>query len=866
MGRDGELATIQRAIGGGGGNAGVVIVGDAGVGKTRLAREAVARAAGADDHTEWIIGTESARSLPLGAFTPVISRAMSDDLPNVRRLIDSYLPRQHRGRVVIGVDDAHLLDGLSAHVVHQLAQSCGVRLVVTVRAGGGEPDAVTALWKDGLLARLDLGPLSADGTIALVEQTLGGPVDSCSLRRFHKLTGGNALYLQQLVKDQVAAGRIRQVAGVWMWDGDVAVSQSLTDMVGRQLGELTAGSALVVDMLSQCEPLRVDVLCDLVCRDDLETAERMRLVTVERSPAGLMARLAHPLYGELRRATAGEMYFSGLRGTLAQRLARGPDRDIQATVRRALLTLESDLPPDAALYLQAARLAMMLLDPDTAQRFTAAAAECGAAEAAPMEATIALLAGRGGEADSALRRLSADGRDDSHHWATLLAANLIWMQGRPREAAAILDKLAESEESESEQRAREAVQACVDAVLGHCREATEKARAAIDSGSLTDIHAMLASIALVMGLGALGRTQDIAVVAQQAIERAGTSFQSSQMRFWLGGVYARACRLTGHIEECVESSRQLADSAREVPGLAYANLAFLLGHAELVRGAAGDAVKYLHEALAGVEKHGVTTGLHAASCFALAEAHAKLGQPEAAKEALEEARRCVPTDYVYMQTNLSLATGWTLAAGGALSDAVAEVRVAAKDALGRTQPTHELACLQAAIQWGDTTVAERVRELATALQLPLADLVARHAESLSTDDGPGLLAASADYAAIGDRVAAADAAGQAAIAFSRSGLGKRSRYAAAVAHQLADECGGLCTPALRHPAGALFTNRQREIVEFVVAGLSNREIADRLVMSVRSVEGHLYRACQRVGANSREELAAIIRAGPLGER
>jgi DNA-binding CsgD family transcriptional regulator len=44
--------------------------------------------------------------------------------------------------------------------------------------------------------------------------------------------------------------------------------------------------------------------------------------------------------------------------------------------------------------------------------------------------------------------------------------------------------------------------------------------------------------------------------------------------------------------------------------------------------------------------------------------------------------------------------------------------------------------------------------------------------------------------------------------------------------------------------------------------MSNKDIAKRLVMSVRSVEGHLYRACQRVGANSREELAAIIRKGP----
>ena len=58
------------------------------------------------------------------------------------------------------------------------------------------------------------------------------------------------------------------------------------------------------------------------------------------------------------------------------------------------------------------------------------------------------------------------------------------------------------------------------------------------------------------------------------------------------------------------------------------------------------------------------------------------------------------------------------------------------------------------------------------------------------------------------------------------------------------------------------TERQREIVELAVAGMSNKDIATKLFMSVRSVEGHLYRACQRVGANSREELAVIIKAGP----
>ena len=191
------------------------------------------------ERTKWIVGTESAHALPLGAFIGSLGEAMSDPLTNVRRVINSFVAQQRRGRVVVGVDDAHLLDGLSALVVHQLAQSGGARLVVTMRTGSEEPDAVTALWKDGLLARLDLEPLSAAATREVIESTLGGPVDARSAARFRKLTGGNALFLRQLLADQIAAGRMRKLAGVWMWDGDVAVSASLSDTVGRQMGRLS---------------------------------------------------------------------------------------------------------------------------------------------------------------------------------------------------------------------------------------------------------------------------------------------------------------------------------------------------------------------------------------------------------------------------------------------------------------------------------------------------------------------------------------------------------------------------------------------------------------------------------------------------
>ncbi len=862
-GRDNELAAIGRALSRASRYSGVVIVGAAGVGKTRLAREVLARAEASGERTHWIVGTQSARQLPLGVFTAYICDTMSGPVSDVRRVINSFIAQQRQGLVLIGVDDAHLLDAISAHVVHQLAQARGVRLVVTARTGGDEPDAITALWRDALLDRLDLQPLSASGTHRMIEDALGGPIDGRSAERFFKLTGGNALFLRQLLGDQVVAGAMRQVAGVWMWDERVAVSDSLGDMVGRQLRRLPPDVALLVDTLSQYEPLPVDVLCDLVPRHDLEVAEDMNLVTVERSGSKLMARLAHPLFGEVRRAAASEMYLSRIRGSLARRLGEDTDADMHTTVRRALLALESDLSPDPHLLLDAARFAMMLLDLDLSDRFATAAAEAGMSEAVGLRALSLTGRGHGDRAEAILAGIGVDD-PDGHRWATVRAANLIWNLGRPREASAILDGLASRPESAAARAERVAIESCIDAVMARCQIASEKARLALCSATLPDFHAMLASIALTMAAGASGRLDEVSDVVAQTINRAITSFQASPMRFWYGGVYARACRLSGRIDECVRSSKQLAESARDVPGIAYANLAFLLGHAELAQGNISAAVKLVHEALAGVEKDSSTTGLRAASCFALAEAHAKLGQPDAANAAISGAQECVPADYIFMQTGLAVARGWALAASGSRHDAISVAHAAGEDARKSNQPTHELTCLQVAAQWGDTSGATRARELAKELSLPLADAVARHTESLLTNDGEGLLVASAEYRALGDRAAAADVAAQASVAFSRGQQRNRSLRAAAVAQQLAAACGGLCTPALRNPMGQPLTDRQREITELVAAGLSNKEIAQRLVMSVRTVEGHVHRAYQRLGTQSREQLIAMLKAGSGG--
>ena len=55
--------------------------------------------------------------------------------------------------VLVVVDDARLLDNLSAFVLHQLVLRRSATVIATIRTGAPAPDAVTALWKDGLLRR-----------------------------------------------------------------------------------------------------------------------------------------------------------------------------------------------------------------------------------------------------------------------------------------------------------------------------------------------------------------------------------------------------------------------------------------------------------------------------------------------------------------------------------------------------------------------------------------------------------------------------------------------------------------------------------------------------------------------------------------
>ncbi|HEY5858207.1 MAG TPA: helix-turn-helix transcriptional regulator [Aldersonia sp.] len=174
------------------------------------------------------------------------------------------------------------------------------------------------------------------------------------------------------------------------------------------------------------------------------------------------------------------------------------------------------------------------------------------------------------------------------------------------------------------------------------------------------------------------------------------------------------------------------------------------------------------------------------------------------------------------------------------------------------RPAREVVCLQTAAQLGDCSGADRLRDLTAAVQGPRVHAASAHAAALRDNDGEGLSAAAELYEEFGDRVAAGDAAAQSATAFRAAGLRGRSLTAAASAHRLATATWAR-TPAIRAASTPVpLTRRQREIISLAATGLTNREIADRLVMSVRTVEGHLFRASQKTGLNSRDELVKLL--------
>lgn len=340
-GRGEELEAIEAAIAAPT-VAGVVVHGAAGVGKSRIVREALTAAASNGAAVRWAVGTSSAKELPLAAFAAWAGHAFTDSLQLVRGVVESLTDAPPDTPVIVGVDDAHLLDDLSSFVLHQIVQRGSAKVVITVRDGEPIPVAVQDVWRGGQFDRLDLQPLSMDETATLLTATLEGAVDPDAARRLWKLTRGNALYLRNIVEQEIADGRFAKHQGYWRWTGDPVLPPGLVELIASRMGALPSRVSDVIDALAVGEPIALPSLARITDPTAVEEADLLGLISVEDADGGVEVRVAHPLYAEVRRKRAAPTKLRRLRGLVAAELAASEhSEDMQVVVRRAALSLES---------------------------------------------------------------------------------------------------------------------------------------------------------------------------------------------------------------------------------------------------------------------------------------------------------------------------------------------------------------------------------------------------------------------------------------------------------------------------------------------------------------------------------------------
>ena len=762
--------------------------------------------------------------------------------------------------MVVGVDDVHLLDELSAFVLHQIVQRRAAKVVLTVRDGEAIPMGVQEVWTGGQFERLDLQPLSSDETATLLSAALGGPIDPAAGRRLWKLTCGNALYLHHIVEQEVSDGRLVEQQGYWRWSGEAIVAPALIELIESRIGALSSAIGDVIDALAVGEPIDLGSLARITDPAAVEEADVRGLITLEQVDSAVEVRIAHPLYGEVRKERAPPTRLRRLRGLVARELAAGDRRDdARIVVRRATLMLDSDLDPDHELFLTAARTAIRLDTPLAERLARAAVLAGGGMECGLMHCYCLVWQGRAAEAERDLATLVEHATTDLERVqiAELRVHNLFWTLRRPADAEAVLDDAGRQLTEPSARHLLAAPRAAIYADLGRPRQAVQAATEALAEASLPDHLVVLASWGLVGGLGMLGRADEIGTVSTRGYAAAARAPNAAVMRMGLAYRHMIGLKLAGYLHEAdriaLEARRESEDS-----WFPHSSLV-LLGQAALAKGNVDNAVRWLREAHVSLDALGDVGGWLFRCRLSLTQALAMAGEVSVATQATVELEQNRHPGFAFLEPELMLARAWVAAAEGAVSRALVHAHQAAEVAANAGQLAHEVLALQTAVGFGDRTVADRLAALATQVDGPRAGVAARFAAALATGDGAELAAVSEEFERMGDLVAAVDAAAHAALAYRRQDLRGSALGCSTRAEALAEHCGGVSTPALRQASERLpLTDREREIVMLLGEGLSSPAIAERLTLSARTVEGHIYRAMAKTGTTSRDELAALL--------
>ncbi len=798
------------------------------------------------------------------------------------------------GPLVIAVDDAQWADRPSLrYLCHLIRRLDGVAASVVSVVRSGDPPTDTLLISELLAAaepNLRLGPLGEHDAAELVRSRIGGGAEAEVCAATHRVTGGNP-FLLRAVADGLRSGDVEPSAaaidslqGVRLESVARALLHRLSVLPEGSYALVTAAAALGGD-----PPLaRVAELAELEIAAAARAAEGLREAAILSECPGVA--FAHPV--------VGAAVYEGMPGEerralhlRAARLSAASD----ATVEQAAvhyLAIEGSGDPDAVATLRkAAESASSRGAPENAATYLrrALAEPPGEGDRPGILIELGLAGLAADEADSVAQLVAAvRGLPDSPERAdaALEAAILLGYNGDSGDVLAVCEAGLRSRESIDPELATKLEcemalwsfldPARVDAGADWVRAANanpdprtapaatigaawmrlaiearpagaemERVVAMVAEGSLysqrSPVLAMAATWILVFG----GRP-DLALTVGDAVVSAG-EYQGSMLltrvgRYWRGV----AERELGLIADAVADSSAAFEIAVEGAG-GDEGLAYSAWSAVDALVAAGDPERAEAAlALAGLPEDPPQRVGFALLREARGRLRAAQGRhDEAAEDLLEAGRR-----WRELRVISPVPTGWRGDAALALNH------------LGRSDEALRLATEQV----GLARSAEEPRTLGASLRV-LGELTegapgrALLEEAVAVLEGrparlelaKALLSLGMALRREGERVAAREPLARALdIAYSGN--------AGAIAELARDElrlAGARPRRQLLSGPESL-TPAERRVAELAAAGTTNREIAQRLFVSLRTVETHLTHAYQKLDVGSRDELPEAL--------
>ena len=872
VGREAEVARLIGALDLLGRGTAVVVdvTGEAGIGKSRLLAEARRLATGRG----LTVASASAADAGAGTAEPfALAAALLERLgidgsaTTGHRALAALLAQAARTRpLVITVDDIHDGDAETVEWLTYLAHGRlrgPIALLLARRPSAG-------VRRLGEAMQIALAPLSAEAS----ERLVGDAVEPGARRRILEACGGNPFYLTELARAS---------------DPD-ALPAAVLDALGAELGRLDDDAVAVAHAAAVAgDPFAPSLVASIGERD-----EQLVLAALDRlASAGLVtpadhARFAfrHPI---VRRAIAEHAPPSWRTHAHRRAAAALAAAGAPLSARAEHMLLAAQPGDDRAIDL--------LVAAATQERSAAPASS-----ARYLEGAIALLPRRASpERRCALAvelagALTAQGRLPAAREALTEALDLLGDQGTPLTRARAVSLAVELDGRLG--RGHAAVPVLRDArrsVAAGTPEAALLDLAGARWAWLTGAWSAIRPLALEAAVSGRG---DAAVRASSlALAAIGASAlddvdDARALRFAASGTVdeitgdARPEVLTALLwvaradlrAGCYEDAERHLHRAEHFGPEADLELPLLLADLELRRGRAQRGRALAHRALESSRSRG-DGGLVGWALAARCRADLAAGDIESAVAVGSELEQLLgdgPPQPPLGPGLVALAEA-RLAAGQAALGGDRLVAGAGGEALPWLEAHERVAGLrvlcETALARGDGPAAHRHAARAAAIARDRA-FAGDHAEALgasaavaaaegrpadaAADARQGVVAAEeAGHPSVAGRLLLIAAEGLAAVGEGRTAAGLRDR---AVALQRT-----LGEPLRRSDPDrlALLSDREREVAELVCKRFTNREIAEQLVLSPKTVERHLSRIFMRLGIRSRVELARLVeREGP----